>query len=80
MKPKIVVLQGGKATSKPKKRSCFWRHDWDIWKTIDTGEIFRVHYATGHRGVVGNYLLQQRVCKTCGKVELDQQRVDIRRV
>jgi hypothetical protein len=49
------------------------RHDWEKWQTISTENITRGNT----NAVVGKVLLQQRVCKECGYVKINLQKVSI---
>lgn len=51
-----------------------WKgHDWGKWEVIEKGQV--ENSKTGGR--TGNYLVQQRICKECSKVELNTQTVHI---
>ena len=52
--------------------TCIFWHIWSEWKTIETGHIAR---KDGSR--IGNYLIQQRECAVCKKIELNRQSVSI---
>ena len=38
-------------------------HDFDLWKIIKEGKIIK------NKKVLGTYILQRRICKTCGYVQ-----------
>lgn len=53
--------------------TCFWKHKWGPWKVTERGEIQRMFTDA----VIGSYLVQERQCEECGKVEseLNEQRL-----
>ena len=55
----------------------FHWHDWNEWKVVERAEIAVRVIPEETPRVIGSYLRQERTCKTCGFVQMDQQRVTI---
>lgn len=59
------VKIGGIATN----TSCFWTHNWGKWVETERGNTLH----SGTSRVQGKYLIQERMCLSCGKKELNEQ-------
>jgi hypothetical protein len=43
-------------------------HKWSKWVTTEEGQIIENNFI--NRKVVGNYIIQNKKCKKCGKVKI----------
>ena len=46
-------------------RTCFWKHDWEKWKTIQDGNVL-----DGRKEIIGIAIMQERICIRCNLKEL----------
>lgn len=51
----------------------FHKHKWTKWKVIEKGEIFKTYRFINKTLKIGNYLIQQRECEDCGKIQLKEE-------
>ena len=50
------------------KKSCWWKHDYNKWKEVNSGNILN------NGDVVGIVIQQERICKRCGYKEIELQK------
>lgn len=56
-------------------------HDWTEWKKTSEGVINKETYGPSGENLgkkeIGNYVDQQRKCKTCGKIQMSKEKITI---
>lgn len=54
-------------------KKCYWGHKWGWWKETERGNLQR----TSDREIIGNYIVQERVCTRCNFKQVHKQTITI---
>lgn len=61
-----------------KINSCFFGHHWSQWKETERGTVGKPSTVeAGKQLVVGNYIVQERVCNGCNFKEIRSQKITV---